>query len=148
MDVEIRDVPEVPTICSRVRCEPSEIGPTLARLLPSLGQPMRELGAKPAGPPYCRYLMGENGLELEGGVALAEPVEPEPPFAAATLGGRCAFTLHVGPYAGLFQTYRALERWLAENGHESAGAPWDLYVDDPGEVEPEVLRTEVYQPIR
>jgi len=148
MNVEIRDVPEVPTICSRAACGPGEIGVTLTRLLPSLGGAIRRLGARPIGPPYCRYLrMDADGFELEGGIALAEAVSPEPPFAAATLGGRCAFFVHVGPYDTLHQTYAELGRWIEENGYASAGPAWDLYVDDPGEVAPEALRTEIYWPI-
>jgi effector-binding domain-containing protein len=44
-------------------------------------------------------------------------------------------------------TYRELERWIADNGHEPAGPPRDLYVDDPGTVAPDAVRTEVYWPI-
>ena len=61
----------------------------------------------------------------------------------------CAMTIHRGGYTALSEAYGAVVAWIAENGYEIAGAPFDLYIktqfDTPS---PEDWETEVYFPIR
>ena len=64
-------------------------------------------------------------------------------------GGWVAVTWHVGPYEGLPHAHHAIIDWLADTGHEAAGAPWEVYWTDPSEVpDPAAWRTEVFHPIR
>ncbi len=52
--------------------------------------------------------------------------------------------LHVGPYEDLHLAHRAAEKWLPENGLQSSGPAWEVYVTDPGdEPDPGKWRTEV-----
>ncbi len=39
----------------------------------------------------------------------------------------CAMTVHRGGYSTLSEAYGAVASWIAENGYEIAGAPFDLY---------------------
>lgn len=67
-------------------------------------------------------------------------------MAASTLpGGHVATTVHVGSYAQVGAAYDAAQRFLTDEGHEVAGAPWEVYLDEPGVPEP---RTEVFVPCR
>jgi AraC family transcriptional regulator len=54
----------------------------------------------------------------------------------------------VGPYDGLRDAYAAIEQWMGREGYKPAGAPWESYVTDPGEVpNPAEWKTEVFWPI-
>lgn len=58
-----------------------------------------------------------------------------------------ASTVHRGPYDELASAYHTLTGRIAEHGHQAAGPPRELYLNDPGEVPPEELLTEVQWPI-
>ncbi|MEM6639840.1 MAG: GyrI-like domain-containing protein [Pseudomonadota bacterium] len=54
---------------------------------------------------------------------------------------------HVGPYASLSDSHRALWSYCDEHGLTKAMPVWEHYIDDPGVVAEEQLRTEVYRRI-
>jgi AraC family transcriptional regulator len=54
----------------------------------------------------------------------------------------------VGPYETLHETHAAVERWIEANGGKVAGAPWEVYLTDPGEVpDPAEWQTEIVWPV-
>ena len=64
-------------------------------------------------------------------------------------GGRVAVLLHRGPYEGLTAAWEAAYRWLGASGEEAGdAAPYERYLNGPGEVAPEALATEVCVPLR
>jgi AraC family transcriptional regulator len=80
----------------------------------------------------------------------AEPVATEGLAYQTLPGGRWAVFRHVGPYDTLWQTWQAAYRdWLPTSGHEVRdAAPFEDYVDDPSQVAPEQLRTDIFIPIK
>ena len=63
-------------------------------------------------------------------------------------GGLVAFTIHQGPYDKLFQAYVAIEHWMTTEGVVPNGAPWESYVNDPGDhPDPRDWKTEIFWPI-
>ena len=42
-------------------------------------------------------------------------------------GGLCATTVHHGAYSSLADAYGALTKWIADNGYEIVGTPYDIY---------------------
>lgn len=62
---------------------------------------------------------------------------------------QCAMTVHHGGYSTLSEAYGAVVSWIAGNGYEIAGAPFDLYIKTQFDsLSPEDWETEVYFPIR
>ncbi len=60
-----------------------------------------------------------------------------------------AVTIHSGPYDKLQEAYGTLEEWIAANGYQSNGAPWEAYLNDPGDhPNPTDWKTEVCWPIK
>jgi len=59
-----------------------------------------------------------------------------------------AWTIHRGPYAECALAYHTLVGWIQEHGHEMAGAPRELYLNDPGEAGEDEALTEIQFPIR
>ena len=55
----------------------------------------------------------------------------------------------MGAYDSLPQTWSALTAWMSAHGLEPAGAPWEVYVTDPG-AEPDTSkwRTDIFFPVR
>lgn len=61
----------------------------------------------------------------------------------------CAMTVHHGGYSTLSEAYGAVVSWIAENGYEISGAPFDLYIKTQFDsLSPEDWETEVYFPVR
>ena len=81
---------------------------------------------------------------------MASPVEGTERVRPGELpAGQVATVTHMGPYEQLGQTWSALMKWMEEEGLQAAGAPWEVYVTDPGE-EPDQSkwRTDIFFPIR
>ena len=62
-------------------------------------------------------------------------------------GGAFATLVHEGPYETLALAHHALFAWVQERGHEVGSAIWETYRNDPAEVAPEALVTEVGVPL-
>jgi effector-binding domain-containing protein len=53
--------------------------------------------------------------------------------AAALPAGEALAATHVGPYANLNQSHKALWGHAEKPGLEKATPVWEIYVDDPGD---------------
>lgn len=131
-----------------------EIGGVLAEVLPAVFGWVMENGLTPAGHPFVRYTtMDEAAFGLDAGIPLVAAPETTPPDESNIVSGelhsgRVATVTHKGSYEGLGDAYQALERWVADNGETTNGAPWEVYLTDPGEVpDPADWLTQVFWPI-
>jgi effector-binding domain-containing protein len=66
---------------------------------------------------------------------------------AQSYSGKALKTTHVGAYDGLPQTHAKLSAYMAAHNYRAAGATIDSFIDDPGKVAVEKVRTEIYAPI-
>jgi len=62
-------------------------------------------------------------------------------------GGSMATAVHKGPYETCEPTYAALFRWISVHGKTITGPIREVYLNDPGEVAPEEILTEIYVPV-
>lgn len=62
-------------------------------------------------------------------------------------GGKMAKIIHKGPYEECVPTYERLYSWIAEQGKTIIGPVREVYFNDPREVPPEEILTEIYAPI-
>lgn len=65
-----------------------------------------------------------------------------------TYAGPVLRVRHLGSYKGLGATHRKISAYLAAYGIARAGAAWESYVSDPGQVAEAELLTYVYYPIK
>jgi effector-binding domain-containing protein len=78
-----------------------------------------------------------EGMELSGRIEKGE-----------TYAGKVLKTVHVGPYTNLKSSYDGIIAYIKENGYEMNGDSWEVYVDDPTQVEEAVLKTNIYFPVK
>ena len=115
----------------------------------AFGEVMAALGAQglfPAGPPFARYVMTDDGWDIEAGFPCSGEVSSTGRVHAITLpGGPALAVLHQGPYEDVANAYHAAEEWMAENDWTPTGTPWEAYLDEPDVEQP---RTIVHLPAR
>ena len=111
------------------------------------------------GPPIfiCHEMTAEEAMEadaagtadVEVAIPIAEKMEGTNEIKCYELpGGKMAKTSHKGPYEECGPTYEKLFAWLAKNGKKIVGPTRELYLNDPHEVPPEEILTEIYAPIK
>ena len=101
-------------------------------------------GAQAAGPPYVIYWNADmSALEMDLGFPVAQALPRDGDVEPGEIpAGRWAVTVHVGPYPDLGKAYRALEEWTAARGLQTT-VSCEIYLNDPDEVAPAELQTQV-----
>jgi hypothetical protein len=62
--------------------------------------------------------------------------------------GRCAQTMHVGPYSAEAPSIERLHQAIAEAGYVPRGRHHEIYLGDPRRSAPDRLRTIIRQPVQ
>jgi AraC family transcriptional regulator len=130
----------------------------IATMLPHLCEFAFAREVQMIGPPIfiCHEMTVEEAMEAdEAGIAdveVAIPVagtveETEEIKAYELPGGKMAKTVHKGPYEECGPTYENLFAWLAAKRKKIVAPTREVYLNDPHEVPPEEILTEIYAPI-
>jgi effector-binding domain-containing protein len=90
-----------------------------------------------------------NGTaDVEVAIPVNGQVRTEGDIIAYTLpGGKMARIVHLGPYENTGESYERLFAWIAERGLSVKGPIREIYYNDPREVKPEEIKTEVLAPV-
>jgi AraC family transcriptional regulator len=151
LSIARHDLSPQPIFFVRLRAARHELSTAIGQGLGKAYPLALSSGAAVVGRPFTRYLSTGPGLfDIEVGMPVSGASAGQGDVEAGTLpGGPVAVAMHAGSYEQLGETYAALERWIEEHGHSTAGAPWESYITDPTEhPDPADWRTEVYWPIR
>lgn len=90
-------------------------------------------------------------LRSEAAVTVGDDVEDDGEITIGELaGGSYAVVRHRGCYSKLIDTYRwVYGQWLPTSGREPGDVPcFEVYLNNPQEVKPEELETDVYVPLK
>lgn len=86
--------------------------------------------------------------DVEVAVPVNSLVRPEGEIISYNLaGGTMARIIHMGPYETMAESYERLFAWIAERGLGITGPIREIYHNDPREVKPEEIRTEIQAPV-
>ncbi len=86
--------------------------------------------------------------DVEVVVPVAGKVPPGGEVQLYTIpGGKMAQIFHKGPYEGSEQSYQKLLAWIAEKGLTVKGPIREIYHNNPNEVRPEDILTEILAPV-
>lgn len=99
--------------------------------------------------PECVKEANENGTaRVEVAWPVTVPSSGSGDIRRYTLpGGRMVRTVHKGPYESCEPTYLAALAWIEKNGLSITGPIREIYPNDPREVPPEEILTEIYIPV-
>lgn len=107
-------------------------------------------GIKPLSMPMSVYMEMPSGgqMAFRTGVFVAagDAERAEGAIKADVMpAGEVYTTTHVGPYANLNQTHKALWDHMDSAGVSKAMPVWEVYIDDPQSTPEAQLRTEIYR---
>lgn len=125
---------------------PNLMGPTYGKIAHYLG----EKSLAPAGAPYTAYYnMDMQDLDVEIGIPVLEPVDDVDDLQVTTIpGGKMATCIHKGPYNNIEAAYNALMAFLEGEGVEATGVAYEYYLNDPTEIPPQELLTQIFFPLK
>jgi effector-binding domain-containing protein len=153
MPYEVQITEETPRLvaATKVHTNLRRIGNDIGAGFGSLTQALGREGVTPSGPPLIVYheVIDE---ETEGDIEICVPVPDAISGDSAVYGrelegGTMATTLHRGPYEEIAPAYHTVAGWISDHGHEVAGPPREVYLNDPRTVPPAELLTRVEFPI-
>ena len=139
-----------PVLSIRATATMDKIGEVMGPLFGEVYGCIQQSGQEPAGMPFAIYhSMDGDMVDFECGIPTVSPMESVGRAQAGGLpGGTVATVTHMGPYDALRQTWAALTEWMSSQGLQPAGAPWEVYVTDPGgEPDQSKWRTDIFFPV-
>ncbi len=135
----------------RVSAALDQLGEIMGPLFGEVYGHIQGSGQAPAGMPFSIYHSMDGGtVDLECAMPVASPLAGTERVRPGELpAGTMATVTHIGPYEGLGGTWQALTEWIESRGLRGAGAPWEVYVTDPGaEPDSSKWRTDIFFPVR
>ena len=141
--ITLQEVPEQPIFSRRQRMSMEDYGSAIGRLYEEAARQH----IAPQGPPMTIY-HGEAFDPEDMDMELALPLQHAEDATRTLPGGLMAVTTHRGSYGHLVDAYGALTRWIAGQNLEISGAPCEVYLQGPGQGDPEEWRTAIRFPVR
>ena len=84
---------------------------------------------------------------MEFGFPVARPLPGQDEIKAGEIPeGRVAACLYTGPYSEMEPAYDALAKWVEDNGYETTGVTYELYLNDPRQTPP--AQTQIIFPLK
>lgn len=150
-DITLKEVPAQHAAVLRLQVTAATIGQAVGQGYAVLGEAIGRSGAGFAGPPFLvmtDLVDEESSGAIELGFPVLAPFTAEGEVKGEELPAMLvAATVHKGPYDESARAYAAVESWLQEHGHTSAGAPREVYLNSPEDVPPAEYLTEIQFPL-
>ena len=151
-EVTTKQVPPQRVASVRVHTDLSRIGDDIGSGFAAVVGGLMAAGAQPTGAPFVVYhdVIDE---QTDGDIEICVPVPPGTQVPSDDVewkeipGATVAATTHRGPYAEISPAYHTVTGWIQDQGHQVAGAPREVYLNDPQMVPADELLTEVQFPI-
>jgi effector-binding domain-containing protein len=116
-----------------------------------LGGFMKKNGLKMAGVPIAWYYTSKPTFIFDVAAQVDKlPEHTEGRIQTKTLAAGKAVVVHFyGPYELTSKAYTAAQKWMADNHKATDGAPYEVYLGDPGiEKDPYKILTDIVFPVK
>ena len=142
---EVKEQSTQPTLSIRTRTPVQDILQVLGKAYGAIAQYLGELGEQPAGPPFAAYYnVDMQNLDIEIGFPVFRRLAGKDDIQASEIpSGKVATCLYTGPYSEIEPAYNALSQWVKDNGYETTGVTYEMYLNDPAQTPPQELRTQI-----
>jgi effector-binding domain-containing protein len=148
-EVTVKELPAQPVAATRTTTTLREIFTTISDGVHAILDELGRQGIEPAGPLQVVYHADQVlDEETSAPIEICFPVVAGFEATGELAGGPAAVTVHRGPYAEITPAYHTVSGWIHDHGHELAGGPREVYLNDPGQTDEADLLTEVQWPIR
>jgi DNA-binding transcriptional MerR regulator len=130
---------------------PEAIGPVIKPLCAELGRRLQSSQLQPTGPLLAYYEQApdtDDQVVVHAAIPVTGDQRAEDGLPVLDLPGceQAATIVHRGSMDNVLGTLAVLARWIEANGYSDAGAPRELYLECPEDVDGWV--TELQQPVR
>lgn len=148
-DIEIVELAPQPVLVIEAKVAPPQLAETLASILPRVHGFVTANGGVMTGMPFMRYLDMTDGFLIDAGIPVEREMPGQDDIVSRVLpGGRTATTLFLGEYHRVGEAWDALFAWGEASGIEKHFGGWDIYENDPTEVDdPSQIRTRLCYPL-
>ena len=149
-ECQVEDRKPQPVLAVRTRTAVEGLPQEMGRVFGMIAGYLGEMGEYPAGAPYAAYYnMDMQDLDVEIGFPVARALPGKGDITPGQIpGGKAATCMHIGPYGDVDAAYDALKAYMEAEGYEPGGPPYEMYLNDPGEVPEAELQTLVLFPLR
>ena len=147
-DCEVKEQPVQKTLSIRTRAAVQDLPQVFEEGYGAIAEYLGELGEQPIGPPFAAYYnLDKAELDVELGFPVARTLPGRVEIRAGEIpGGRVATCLYTGPYSEMEPAYKALAKWMEDNGYEATGVSYEWYLNDPRETPP--AQTQIVFPLK
>lgn len=144
-ECEIGEQQEMKAVSIRTRSAAKDLPKVLGPLFMKIFSYIKELGEYPSGAPFVGYFnMDMDDLDIEVGFPVSKDLPVREDMNMSLIpSGRCAMTMHTGPYTDIHYAYEELMEWMKKEGHEGSGAAYEFYLNDPATTPQEELQTKI-----
>ena len=145
---EVKEQPAQKTLSIRTRAAVQDLPQVFENGYGAIAQYLDELGEQPSGSPFAAYYnMDMDNLDVEFGFPVARPLPGQDEIKAGEIPeGRVAGCLYTGPYSEMEPAYNALAKLVEDNGYETTGVTYELYLNDPRQTPP--AQTQIIFPLK
>lgn len=148
-EVTTMDLPATPVLVIKGSAKVDNIGDVIGSIFGKLEHHMKEHNIAATGAPFTRTFSFKEGIfEFESGFPVAPAVTGEGSIIRTELpGGKVATTIHIGSQEESCNAYTAIEEWISAHHLKQVGAPWEVYLTDPGSSTPQQNKMQILFPI-
>lgn len=142
---EVKEQEAQLTLSIRTKTSVQDLPQSLGKSYGAIAQYLGELGAYPSGPPFAVYHnMDMQNLDVEIGFPVSKKHPSKGDIKASEIpSGKFASCLYTGPYNEIEPAYNELSQWIKDNGYESTGIAYEIYLNDPSQTPAQELKTEI-----
>ncbi len=148
--IEATTVTAQPYLAIRDSGTMATIGQKLGMNYHTIGEAMKKQKLNIAGAPFAIYYSdSQTNWMFDAAIAVDKPGKADGKVQPGEIkAGNAVLVHYFGDYSGIHSVYSAIKEWINTNGKKQTGAPWEVYVTDPGtEKDTAKWQTDVYFPI-